>query len=206
MGHISAALVLILAICVRLSLARDPRIPLGEVIWLIGSTVLLFRLGRLSPLFAIIAAPVFAAVLPKLSDRLLTRRPIVAMPVVVLVHRGLSVLRGFPRSDQSLSIWLNRNGPNAPNYPCPPPISSIKTSPHKPAIFCAINWGGFLEWRLAGRFQTLMDGRTQLFTPEFWDKADWVPQPSAANSSPPLPPTPPSCAPPTAHWERFLPD
>ena len=25
-----------------------------------------------------------------------------------------------------------------------------------------------MEWRLAGRYQVLLDGRTQLFTPEFW--------------------------------------
>ena len=30
------------------------------------------------------------------------------------------------------------------------------------------NWGGYLEWRLGDRYQTLMDGRTQLFSREFW--------------------------------------
>ena len=34
-----------------------------------------------------------------------------------------------------------------------------------------MTWGGFLEWRLGDRFQTLMDGRTQLFAREFWSVA-----------------------------------
>jgi hypothetical protein len=29
-------------------------------------------------------------------------------------------------------------------------------------------WGGYLEYRLGGRYQVLLDGRTQLFAPEFW--------------------------------------
>ena len=29
-------------------------------------------------------------------------------------------------------------------------------------------WGGYLEWRLGDRFQTLLDGRTQVFSGDFW--------------------------------------
>jgi hypothetical protein len=172
MGNISAAFVVMLAICVLYRLAREPHIPIGETLWLAGSTVLLFRMGRMSPVFAIIAAPVFAAVAPTLSDRILTRRPVVTALSIVLALSAWPILRAFPRSNQSLSTWLNRNGPDAPNYPC---LAADFVDRNIPAqtrhILCDLTWGGFLEWRLAGRFQTLMDGRTQLFTPQFWTAA-----------------------------------
>ena len=32
-------------------------------------------------------------------------------------------------------------------------------------------WGGYLEWRLGDQYRTLLDGRTQVFSPEFWQAA-----------------------------------
>jgi hypothetical protein len=29
-------------------------------------------------------------------------------------------------------------------------------------------WGGYLEWRFRDRYQALLDGRTQCFSPELW--------------------------------------
>ena len=172
MGNISAAFVVALWICVHYRLAHEPHIPIGETLWLAGSTILLFRMGRMSPVFAIIAAPVFAAVVPTLSDQILTRRPVVAALSIVLALAAYPILRAFPRSNQSLSTWLNRNGPDAPNYPCLAADFVDRNIPGQTRhILCDLTWGGFLEWRLAGRFQTLMDGRTQLFTPEFWNTA-----------------------------------
>jgi hypothetical protein len=169
MGHISAALVAILVICAVWQTVHARRLPLGELLWLFGSTALLFRLGRLSPLFAIIAVPIFAAVLPKLSDRILARAPVVAILAAALMISCWSIARGFPRSGQSLSAWLNRNGPDAPNYPC---AAADFVDRHVDArthhLICEFTWGGYLEWRLGPRFQPLMDGRTQLFSPEFW--------------------------------------
>jgi hypothetical protein len=170
MGHISAALVALLLTAAVWQFVRTKRVPLGEVIWLAGSTVLLFRLGRMAPLFAIIAAPVLAAVLPKLSDRILTRPPIIAIFAIVLVLAAWSIARGFPRPARSLSSWLNRNGPDAPNYPCAAADfveQNIPAQTHH--LICEFTWGGYLEWRLGDRFQTLMDGRTQLFSAEFWN-------------------------------------
>jgi hypothetical protein len=172
MGHFTAAFVAMLAIGVLYHLLYAPRIPIGEAIWFAGSTILLFRMGRMSPVFAIIAAPIFATLAPALSDLILTRRPIVAALSIVLTLTAFPILRAFPRSDQSLSTWLNRNGPDAPNYPCLAADFVDKNVPGQTRhILCDLTWGGFLEWRLAGRFQTLMDGRTQLFTPQFWNAA-----------------------------------
>jgi hypothetical protein len=170
MGNVSAAFVAALWIGVVRHRIRQPRIPLGEVLWLAGSTALLFLMGRLSPVFALIAAPAFAATLPRLSDRILARPPIVAALAVVLALSAWPVARAFPRPGQSLSLWLNRHGPDAPNYPC---LAADFVDRNIPAqthhLICELTWGGFLEWRLGDRFQTLMDGRTQLFAPEFWN-------------------------------------
>jgi hypothetical protein len=169
-GHISAALVALLLISAIWQFTRSRRIPLGELIWLAGSTVLLFRLGRMSPLFAIIAAPIFAAVLPKLSDRLLTRPPITAIFAAMLVLTAWPIAKAFPRPARSLSSWLNRNGPDAPNYPCSAADYVEENIPPKTHhLICEFTWGGYLEWRLGNKFQTLMDGRTQLFSAEFWN-------------------------------------
>ncbi len=170
MGHISAVLVLILVICAVWQFARARRIPLGEVLWLIGAAALLFRLGRMSPLFAIIAVPVVAAVLPKLSDRLLARRPIVALLAVILAISASSVARAFPRSSQSLSSWLNRHGPDAPCYPCAAADFVNRNIPGETHhLICEFTWGGYLEWRLGPQYKMLMDGRTQLFSSQFWN-------------------------------------
>jgi hypothetical protein len=170
MGHISAAFVALLLISAIWQFTRSKRIPLGEIIWLAGSTALLFRLGRMAPLFAIIAAPIFAAVLPRLSDRILTRTPIIAMFAAVLILTAWPIARAFPRSTTSLSSWLNRNGPDAPNYPCSAAdYVAQKIPPKTRHLICEFTWGGYLEWRLGDKFQTLMDGRTQLFPPQFWN-------------------------------------
>jgi hypothetical protein len=169
MGHLSAAFVGLLLICAIWQFIRTRRLPLGELIWLAGSTALLFRLGRMAPVFAIIAVPVFAAVLPKLSDRILARRPIVAIFAAALVLTAWPIARGFPRPTRSLSSWLNRNGPDAPNYPCAAADYVERNIPAKTHhLICELTWGGYLEWRLGPNFQTLMDGRTQLFSPQFW--------------------------------------
>jgi len=169
MGNVSAAFVAALWTCVLWHRIRPPRVPLGEVLWLAGSTLSLFLMGRLSPLFAIIAAPAFAAAIPRLSDKILARPPIVAALAVVLALSAWPVARAFPRPGESLSLWLNRHGPDAPNYPC---LAADFVDRNVPAqthhLICELTWGGFLEWRLGDRFQTLMDGRTQLFAPEFW--------------------------------------
>jgi hypothetical protein len=172
MGNVSAAFVAALLIGVVWHRIRPPRIPLGEVLWLAGSTALLLLMGRLSPVFAIIAAPMFAAVVPHLSDRILGRPPIVAALAVVLALSAWPVARAFPRPGESLSFWLNRHGPDAPNYPCRAADFVDRNVPAQTHhLICELTWGGFLEWRLGDRFQTLMDGRTQLFAPEFWSVA-----------------------------------
>jgi hypothetical protein len=100
----------------------------------------------------------------------LTRPPVVTALAMVLVLCTCSIARGFPRSNQPLSAWLDRNGPDAPNYPCAAADfldQHIDAQTHH--LICEFTWGGYLEWRLGPHFQTLMDGRTQLFSPQFWN-------------------------------------
>src|SRR5262249_50063442 len=74
-----------IAITAGLSLAwiiyRRKLLRPGELIWLIGMTIPLVRYGRLSPFFALIAAPMLARTLPGPSDRL-RDRPIVGIACV----------------------------------------------------------------------------------------------------------------------------
>lgn len=170
MGNISAAVVIALVIGVIWRAVRPPRIGVGEALWFFGCAILLFRMGRMAPVFAIIAVPLFAVVVPRLSDRILARPPIVMLLAVAVGLTAWKVASEFPRSNDSLSAWLDRNGPDAPNYPCMAADFVEENIPGQTHhLINEFTWGGFLEWRLGGRFQTLMDGRTQLFSPEFWN-------------------------------------
>jgi hypothetical protein len=172
MGNIAAAFVAITSLCILWHLVRPPKIRLGEVFWFTLSVILLLRMGRMAPIFAIIAVPTFAATIPNLSDAILSRRPILAALTIVLALTIYPIAHAFPRTNDSLETWLNRNGPDAPHYPCKAADyveQNIPAQTHH--LLCDFTWGGFLEWRLGNQYQTLMDGRTQLFSGEFWKSA-----------------------------------
>jgi hypothetical protein len=175
MGHVSAVIVAILVFCLFRQLIEQrrqtapPALALGELLWLAGSFVLLFSLGRFAPVFAIIAVPTLSATLPKLSDRILIRPAIVAGLATMLALIAWPIARGFPPASQTLSSFLNRNGPDVGGYPCAAADFVDRNIPaHTGRLICEFTWGGYLEWRLNPHFQTLMDGRTQLFSPKFW--------------------------------------
>lgn len=167
MGKI--ALLLVATLAIRLGL-RHRRLRIGELVLLAGNAVLLLYLGRLAPLFALIAAPAFAVTLPHLSDRALGR-PLLRIALGTILAIGLlRTLNAFPRADADLSAWLNRHGPAAPGYP----VNAAQfVAAHIPTgqgrLINEFNWGGYLEWKLGDRFQVLLDGRTQLFPPDFWN-------------------------------------
>ena len=127
----------------------------------------------MSPVFAIIAVPMLAATGPKFSDRILSRKPLIALLAVVLIAIFARLAFSFPSSSQPLSTWLNRNGPDAPHYPSAAADfveKNIHPTSHR--LLCEFPWGGYLEWRFPGQYQTLMDGRTQVFSvANFWKSA-----------------------------------
>jgi hypothetical protein len=165
-GVASIALVLAILAC---AVWRRDRLRLPEVVCLIGAAILLLSLGRFAPIFAIVACPVFAATMPDLSDRLLAKSAVWAALALTLVLGITRVASAFPRADEPLSAWLNRHGPEAPGYPCAAADFVARAVPRETGrVINEFSWGGYLEWRLGERYQTLLDGRTQLFAADFW--------------------------------------
>jgi hypothetical protein len=168
MGHVSAALVGLILICVIRQLAAG-RLHWGEIIWLVGMGILLLKVGRMAPAFAIIGCPLLAATMPELTDRILTKPPVIAGAAMVLVLGIGKLAMALPPAGMPISNWLNRNGPGFPSYPCgAADYVERNITPVSGRMISEFNWGGYLEWRFPGRFQVLMDGRTQVFAPEFW--------------------------------------
>ena len=142
----------------------------GEWVWLLLGLLLLFRMGRFAPLFVLIASPIVAVALPRM-DGLTLEKPAIRFALAILLAIGLvRVSVGFPSTAMPLDRWLNRMGPATPGYPCDAAaFVSDRIEPRTGRVLNEFTWGGYLEWRLGPRFQTLMDGRTQLFPPTFWN-------------------------------------
>ncbi len=165
-SYLNIALLLVIFVGVFRS---RKRMGTGEIVWLVASTLLLLKLGRFAPIFAMIACPVFAATLPALSDRVMGK------PLVLLALTGLLLLLigrvgwEFPSRTATVTQWLNRHGPEAPGYPAESADFVLaNVSPEYGRIINEFTWGGYLEWRLHPRFRTLLDGRTQVFPAELW--------------------------------------
>ncbi|MDP9173760.1 MAG: hypothetical protein M3O30_07825 [Planctomycetota bacterium] len=174
MGWVSAGLVVMLFVLLARRYFARPRktLGLGEFFWLAGSAVLLLRIGRMAPVFALIASPWFAVVMPTMSDRILTRSIIWGMLGAVLFAGAIRIAGAFPRESMSISTWLNRHGAGLPAYPCAAAdFVEQHVAPVSGRLICEFSWGGYLEWRLGNHYQTLMDGRTQLFSADFWRSA-----------------------------------
>jgi hypothetical protein len=68
-----------------------------------------------------------------------------------------------------MEAWVNRHGPDARGYPCDAAAYvDAHVEPRTGRLISEFDWGGYLEWRLGDRYQLFLDGRTQLFTPDFW--------------------------------------
>lgn len=95
--------------------------------------------------------------------------PLLSPALTILLALGIvRLIAAFPSAD--LSAFLNRHGPDAPGYPT---AAADYIAHHVPArsgrIVNDFTWGGYLEYRLGpSGFQTLMDGRTQCFSADFW--------------------------------------
>lgn len=152
-----------IGLCIR---HRD-RFSAGESLLILGSFVLLMRLGRFAPVVAPILAATLAVAMPPLGDRVIRRLPIRIAVAGVLAIGLLRIAAAFPSHDTQLSYWLNRHGPGTPGYPTAAADYVSKRIPPG-RVINEFTWGGYLAWSLGDQFQVLMDGRTQLYTPEFW--------------------------------------
>ncbi len=165
-GFINVVLFLGIALLCR---SNRTRIRAGQWLWLIGGGILLLQLGRFAPLFAIVAAPAIAAMLPAMTDNILARRPVQLVTASVILIGVIRIGFTFPGADVSMGTWINRNGADSPGYPAQ---AAHFVSQYIPAdqgkIVNEFSWGGYLAWRLGPDFKVLCDGRTQCYSNEFW--------------------------------------
>jgi hypothetical protein len=166
-GKITLVLVLLFALAV---FRRNRRLRTGEMLWLLAASVMLLRLGRFAPLFALIAAPALAVTIPRMSDVVLARPGLRIATAAVLALGLVRVAVDFPSRDVRLDGWLNRHGAQAPGYPAAAAtfVASAVGRTTGGRIINEFNWGGYLAWRLGDRFKVLLDGRTQVYSPQFW--------------------------------------
>lgn len=150
----------------------------ADWLWMGLGVVLLLRLGRFAPLFAMLSMPALAKGLYwTVSDRVLGRSVVRAALAGVLVI-GLArvgwALAGSGGGQANLDRWLNRMGDDAPGYPCEAAVFVEQNiTPVSGHLINEFTWGGYLAWRLGGEkgFKVLMDGRTQLYSRRFWEQA-----------------------------------
>ena len=168
-GTGKVALVVFVAL-VLTCLANRKTLNFTDWLWLTFATTLLFRLGRFSPVFAIIATPVFLKAVPRLSGQAL-ERGVVKIALVAII--AIALLNFWPSMrERDFDRWLNRNNQTYPTGAAQYVDTNIP--PHTGRLLNEFNWGGYLAWRLneqpaGARWQVLMDGRTQLYAPAFWN-------------------------------------
>jgi hypothetical protein len=148
------------------SLRQRRPVRVGEWIWITLAGLMMLRLGRFAPMFAMIGAPVLAATLPKLSDRAHGRRLVVGALAIVLCLGTVRAIYQFPQNE-SLDVFLARD-----EVFCYPTRAATyveqNLKPRTRRLITDFSWGGYLAWRMDGAYQVLLDGRTQLYTPDFW--------------------------------------
>ncbi|MEO6435515.1 MAG: hypothetical protein ABIP55_07105 [Tepidisphaeraceae bacterium] len=172
MGIVCAAMVCFIFIVV---MAGRRRVRAGEVLGLLLATLLIFKFGRFLPLFALAGAPLLAAALPRMSGRLLEHPAVWLIGCVALGIGGYRILTGLPRAGEADSVWLNRL-PGKKGYPAEAADFVLaNVTPRSRRVINEFGWGGYLSWRLAGKYQVLVDGRTQLFPTAVWEATDLGP-------------------------------
>jgi hypothetical protein len=161
--------VLKVAACVALLIFSFTRVRRGEWLCLAATIVMVLRLGKFAPLAALIGAPILTVTLPPLSDRVL-RKPAVAAAITVVLLVGLTrVVLSFPTARVPMDKWVNRRGPDIDSFPtAAADYVEASITPRSHRLINEFNWGGYLAWRLGEQYQVLLDGRTQLYPPQFW--------------------------------------
>ena len=167
LGMVSACVALLMLAAVARSWRSMSRF---DWIAITIACLLLLRLGRFAPVFAIIVAPHVARSLASmLSDAVLARRPIQQTLAGIGAIGLVRVLVAFPWTTP-LDHYLNRHAPPQDGYPTSAAtFVEANLTPSTGRLINEFTWGGYLAWRLGDRFQVLLDGRTQLYTPQFWE-------------------------------------
>jgi hypothetical protein len=141
----------------------------GQLICIAAVTLLMLKLGRFAPLFALAACPALAATLPGLKDRLLAKPAVILLLGSIVAIGSGRVVRSFPGRSVGLSDWVNRHGKGTPGYPCAAADFLDHSLPHPSGhLINEFSWGGYLAWRLQDKYQVLLDGRTQVYPDSLW--------------------------------------
>lgn len=178
--------VMLLTIVAIIAFAIRARRALGfeHLAVLFVSLAILLQMGRFATVFAVFAGPIAAIVLPRMSELVLARRPLkVAMAFATILIVGRCAV-GFPRASTTMDAWLTRNGTaDSLRYPTAAATFVERDVPRvNGRIFNELTWGGYLIWRLGDRYQVFMDGRTLIYTPEFWNTT-YITQDDAARDA-----------------------
>ena len=164
--------VMVLTMIALIAFAISARKTLGfeHFAVLFASIAILLQMGRFATVFAIFACPIFAVALPRISDVVLARRPLrLAMMTATLLIISRCAI-AFPRPSTTMDAWLTRNGDaDSLRFPTAAAAFVERDVPQVHGrVFNELTWGGYLIWRLGDRYQVFMDGRTLIYTPEFW--------------------------------------
>jgi hypothetical protein len=159
----------IVAIVICWALAKRQLRP-GEMLWLGGMLALWIKCGRAAPILAPMLAPVTVRAMPALSDRALGAKWVNLGAAAVLLIGSIRIGLAVPGAEP-VDAWLNRRGPGLPGYPAAA-AEFVDANVHRATgrLINEFDWGGYLAWKLP-QYQVLLDGRTQLFTPDFWQAA-----------------------------------
>jgi hypothetical protein len=165
-GYATAAGLIAVLFCI----ARQYRlVHAGQLICIVAASLLLLKLGRFAPIFALAACPALAATFPEMKDRLLGKRVVIGVLAGVVLIGTTRMILAFPSSSTLMSSWVNRHGPDTPGYPCAA-ADFVERSVQNPTghLINEFSWGGYLAWRLQGKYQVLLDGRTQVYPQKLW--------------------------------------
>lgn len=165
-GGVIVAGILLLAIVTIL--AKSRRLRAGEILWLCGMLILAAEMGRFLSVTVLILCPMLAWTLPRLSDRPLQLPAVRYAAAAMLLLCVGRIAWNLPPSD-AMPGWLNRHGADAPGYPvAAAEFVQNKITPHTHRLINEFTWGGYLAFHLGDRYQVLLDGRTQVHSPDFW--------------------------------------
>jgi hypothetical protein len=164
MGKVSLGIVL--AMLAALAVGRK-RMTWADWASVALACLLLLRMGRLAPVFAIIVAPLAARCAPRGSDKALSRPFVRAVLAVVLIAMSVRLYVALPRPGTTLREAAN----DAKGYPsAAAQFVESNVTRRSGRIINGYSWGGYLAWRLNPKFKILMTGNTPAFPIDLWTR------------------------------------
>ncbi len=165
MGYVALAIVLAMVAAI---VANRRLLRVSDWLTLALASFLLLKMGRMSPVFAIMVAPLFAQAIGGMSDGVLARPALRAVMAILAIIIGVRVATSLPPRDVLLDDWMTRH---EAGYPVAA-VAFLETSvtPHSKRIINDYSWGGYLAWRLAGQYKVLMTGNTTAFPIDLWSR------------------------------------